>query len=208
MTCIKICGITNAEDAIKAVELGANMLGFIFAESKRRVDISTVKNICRIIGPDIKTVGVFVEETEEILRALDECGLSYIQLHGNQSEQMAQRIGCESVIRVARVKDAEDIENLKNYSCASFYLLDTYKKGLAGGTGEIFDWDLALLAHNLEKPFLLSGGLNTDNICDAIDKVKPFGVDISSGVESSPGIKDHNKLKELIENVRKADSAS
>lgn len=245
MTLIKICGITNIEDAIECVRLGANMLGFVFADSPRQADVSTVKHIQRVIGGDAKTVGVFTEESDELLSIMRECELTYAQLHGGQSEDFARRLGAHRVIRVARVSSnplalsspeeqgayrsavesqpsfdtrstllrtsgvygPEDIDCLRNeHETAAFYLLDTYKKGVAGGTGETFDWGLAIKAKDLGKPIFLSGGLSPENVGDAIRAVQPFAVDVSSGVEASPGKKDPAKVKEFIDNVRKADN--
>ena len=206
MTLIKICGITNIEDAIECVKLGANMLGFVLADSPRRADVDTVKHIGRIIGGDARTVGVFTQESEYVISAFHECNLNYVQLHGNQSEEFAQKIGADSVIRVARVQNQETIDALAIHQAAAFYLLDTYKKGVAGGTGEVFDWDIAIRAKSLGKPLILSGGLNPDNVAEAIRVVRPYAVDVSSEVEKSPGKKDFAKVKEFIDNVRKADN--
>ncbi len=203
MTLIKICGITNVGDAIECVRLGANMLGFIFADSPRRVDVETVKHINRIIGGDAKTIGVFTDEDEEMLSIMRECELTYAQLHGGQSEDFARRVGTDRVIRVCRVKDETSILGLATQREAAFYLLDTYKKGVPGGTGEAFDWHLAVRAKELGRPVILSGGLTTENVADAIAAVRPFAVDVSSGVEASPGKKDLAKVKEFIDNVRK-----
>ncbi|MHB9037988.1 MAG: phosphoribosylanthranilate isomerase [Armatimonadota bacterium] len=218
MTLVKICGITNVDDAITAVESGADFLGFIFAESPRRVDLDAAKQIVAKVAPSprpsppgegaFKTVGVFVEESDEVIRIMDECGLDYAQLHGNQSEDFARKIGGDRVIRVARVSDEASVDSLKQFTEAAFYLLDTYKKGQSGGTGETFDWDLAVRAKSLGKPIFLSGGLTAQNIIDAVKTVRPYAVDISSGVEISPGKKDHKLIKELIDNVRAADNAS
>lgn len=206
MTLIKICGITNIEDAIECVRLGANMLGFVLADSPRRADVDTVKHIGRIIGGDARTVGVFTQESEYVISTFHECNLNYVQLHGNQSKEFAQKIGADSVIRVARVQNQETIDALATHQAAAFYLLDTYKKGVAGGTGEVFDWDIAIRAKSLGKPLILSGGLNPDNVAEAIRVVRPYAVDVSSGVEKSPGKKDFAKIKEFIDNVRKADN--
>ncbi|MEN6356149.1 MAG: phosphoribosylanthranilate isomerase [Armatimonadota bacterium] len=217
MTLVKICGITNIEDALAAVESGADMLGFIFADSPRRVDIQMVSEILKnqtisrfrsSAFSRLRTVGIFTEESDEVLRIMDECGLDYAQLHGGQSEDFASKIGWDRVIRVARVKDESSLGLLVNHTHAVYYLLDTYKKGQVGGTGETFDWELAVRAKSLGKPIILSGGLRPENIAEAIKTVKPYAVDISSGVEICPGKKDHNKIKELIENVRAADNAS
>ncbi len=208
MTLVKICGITCMEDAIECVQAGANFLGFIFAESPRRADIRTVKHIERIVGADVKTAGVFTEESDEVIRIMDDCALSYAQLHGDQSEDFARHIGPERVIRVARVRDEESIDRLAEYETAAFYLLDTYREGTAGGTGETFDWQLALRAKALGRPVILSGGLDAANVGEAVRTVRPYAVDASSKLELSPGKKDISKVKEFIENVRKADAAS
>lgn len=206
MTLIKICGITNIEDAIECVRLGANLLGFVFADSPRQVDVGTVKHINRIIGGDAKTVGVFTDEGDNVVSIMRECELTYAQLHGGQSEDFARRLGSQKVIRVQRVQYEASVVGLESQQEAAFYLLDTYKKGIAGGTGEIFDWDLAVRAKSLGKPIFLSGGLSPENVADAVRAVQPFAVDVSSGVEASPGKKDPAKVKEFIDNVRKADN--
>jgi phosphoribosylanthranilate isomerase len=208
MTLIKICGITNVDDALAAVSAGANFLGFVFAESPRRVDASTAKHIRRILGGDVRTVGVFTEESDEVLHIINECDLSCAQLHGGQSEEFARRIGAERVIRAMRVKGERTVAGLELFPNAAYYLLDTYREGIAGGTGETFDWDLAAGAKSFGKPIFLSGGLNPENVSDAVRQVRPFAVDAASGVEASPGIKDHDKIKEFIENVRKADATA
>lgn len=206
MTLIKICGITNIEDAIECINLGAQMLGFVFADSPRRADVDTVKHICRIVGGDAKTVGVFTEESENVIAITNDCHLSHAQLHGEQSEAFARRLSNDRVIRVARVHDEASVDALSRYETAAYYLLDTYKNGVAGGTGEVFDWRLAVRAKAHGKPVILSGGLNPDNVADAIRAAEPFAVDVSSGVEAYPGKKDLNKVKEFIANVRKADN--
>ena len=208
MTLIKICGITNVEDALECVRLGAHILGFVFTESPRKADIHTVMRIQRILAGDVKTVGVFAEESDNVPRVMDSCELTYAQLHGGQSEDFARRIGAERVIRVGRVSDQDSIDQLARFTHLKYYLLDTYRKGLAGGTGETFDWDLVANANPLGRPLLLSGGLTPLNAGDAVRRVRPFGVDVSSGVEVYPGKKDYDKIKEFIDNVREADTAS
>ncbi|MCX6343725.1 MAG: phosphoribosylanthranilate isomerase [Armatimonadetes bacterium] len=233
MTQIKVCGITNIDDAIACAELGADMLGFVFADSPRQVSIEQVIEIVREISsiqpnpstilrvlagislqhptsnnqPLVRAVGVFVED-QQIAEIIKRCGLDFAQLHGNQSDEIAQMIGKERVIRVGRIKNESSIEALKQYPTATYYLLDTYKKGQPGGTGETFNWELAIAAKSLGKPIILSGGLNPDNIFDAIRAVRPFGIDVSSGVEKSSGRKDLKKVKEFINHVREADNAS
>jgi len=249
MTLVKICGITNIEDALACVELGADMLGFIFADcSPRRVDVETAAGIVEAVrtSPRASTeismlgftsataqpphpnplpqergscspapiphplfVGVFTEQSDDIPSIAQECDLSLIQLHGSQSDEFAKSIGEERVIRVSRVRDEFSIDYLAEYPSAAYYMLDTYKKGMAGGTGETFDWSLAVLARSLlKKPIILSGGLNPGNVFDAVRAVRPYGVDVSSGVEISPGRKDIAKVKEFIDHVREADGAA
>jgi phosphoribosylanthranilate isomerase len=208
MTIIKICGITSVEDALAAANMGANMLGFVFADSPRQADPATVKHIIRILGGDVKTVGVFTEESDEVVRAMDDLDLTYAQLHGGQSEEFAHRIGGSRVIRAIRVRNEGSLNLLADFQEAAFYLLDTYRPGVMGGTGEVFDWSLAARAKSFGKPLFLSGGLTPENVADAVAAVQPLAVDASSGVEESPGRKDHLKIKEFIENVRKADAAS
>jgi phosphoribosylanthranilate isomerase len=209
MILVKICGITNVEDALAAVEYGADFLGFVFAaESPRRAEPSTVQHIRRIVGGDVKTVGVFTDEADWVLKTIDECELDLAQLHGLQSEEFAQRIGAERVIRAVRVKGERTISNLELFPNAAYYLLDSYREGQAGGTGESFDWELAIKAKSYAKPIILSGGLNPKNVSEAVTRVKPFAVDVASGVEVRPGVKDHNKMKEFIENAKRADAVA
>lgn len=208
MTLIKVCGITNIQDAMEAVNMGADFLGYIFADSPRKADIATVMQVQSAIAGRVKTVGVFTAESDEVFKIIDNCKLDYVQLHGGQSEEFAERIGADKVIRVLRVKDAGSLDLLSDYKAAAYYLLDTYKKGISGGTGETFNWDLAIKAKEYGKPVFLSGGLTPDNIAEAIRMVQPFAVDVSSGVELCPGKKDYSKMKELIDHVREADIAS
>lgn len=204
MTLIKICGITSIADAIDCVNLGVNMLGFVFADSPRRADVDTVKHIIRIVGGDAKTVGVFTEESDEVISIMNHCELDYAQLHGGQSEEFAQKLGERRVIRAVRIKNEWSLENLAQFKHASYYLLDTYRPGMPGGTGETFDWELAVRAKEFGKPVIVSGGLNPENAARAIDLVQPYAVDAASGVEKQPGVKDIIKVKELVENVYRA----
>jgi len=208
MTLVKICGITNVEDALAAASAGANMLGFVFAESPRKVDAATVNHIRRILGGDVRTVGVFTDESDEVIAAMDECALDFAQLHGYQSEEFAHRLGSSRTIRAVRIKSERSLHALAKFMEAAFYLLDTYVEGVAGGTGAAFDWNIAAQATALGKPVILAGGLGPENVGEAVRTVRPFAVDVSSGVEYSPGRKDHNKIKEFIDNVREADAAS
>ncbi len=205
MTWIKICGITNVEDALEAVELGADALGFIFYEkSPRKITKEKAKEIIARIqhpGSRIQTVGLFVDElAERVAEIASYCHLDILQFHGDETPDYCQRFP-QKIIKAFRIKNEESLVNIPKYE-VDYYLLDTYSEEFPGGTGRAFDWGLAEAAKKFAKPIILSGGLNPENIVEALKKVSPFGVDVSSGVESSPGKKDHKKLKEFITKVR------
>jgi len=207
MTRIKICGITNVEDALAAVEFGADAIGFVFALSPRRVDAGQAKRIGDAVPPFVSRVGVFVNADPGLLRVVQVCGLDAVQLHGDQSEPFAKTLTpYVRVIRGLRVKGARCLLRLKEYEAADAFLLDTYSKEALGGTGKTFDWGVAVKAKDFGKPIILSGGITPENVEEAIRRVRPYAIDVSSGVESEPGKKDHDKMKELIRNVREADS--
>lgn len=200
---IKICGITRLKDALLAVDLGADALGFIFAESPRKADPHVVRSIVSSLPPFVDAVGVFVDEDRETVRETAAlCGLDRVQLHGNESPDYCRSLGLKA-LKVIRVKDETSIASMVDYRGAvQGFLLDTYLKGLPGGTGKTFNWELALQAKT-HGPVILSGGLGPDNISKAVEAVKPYGIDVSSGVEASPGIKDPDKLKLLFAAVAK-----
>ena len=211
-TRIKICGITTTADAREVANAGVDALGFIFVEkSPRYVSVSKATEIAACLPPFIDLVGVFVDrdilEVAEIVRAV---GLSYVQLHGNEEpdycRQIAQKVRSCRVIKAFRVGSKsrdEDFAIYNDVSCG--FLLDTYVKEQAGGTGQAFDWRL-IEDLNLQRPVILAGGLGPGNIQEAIRIARPFGVDVNSGVEVAPGIKDHPKIHELMDQVRQADS--
>jgi len=202
---VKICGITNLSDAQCAIEAGANALGFVFyPKSPRFLDLEKARDIFRSLPGEIKKVGVFVDEPDEILKQyLESLPLDYVQLHGNESPEYCSGIPVE-VIKGLRIMDSDDIRNVPNYP-VSFFLLDAFSEKEFGGTGKVFDWRIALEAKEvLGAPIILSGGLNPENAADAVGLVSPYGVDVSSGVEISPGIKDHAKIIEFIKNARNA----
>lgn len=202
-TWVKICGITNKEDALHAVESGADLIGFIFwNKSKRYVPEGEVKSIVDSLGGTVKTVGVFVDEDlEELNKLVIGTGIDYVQLHGSESIEYVRGVEAE-VIKAVRVKGKSDIEKALEFKdVADYILLDTFVEGEQGGTGKTFDWSLVSRLSD-EVPVILSGGLNVDNIRDAIEVVKPFGVDVSSGVEKTPGVKDSEKVTNFIHAVR------
>ncbi len=201
MTRVKVCGITSSEDALCAVRLGASALGFVFYEkSPRFVTPSEAKEIIRQIPPFVTKVGVFVNAGADYLReAKDIAGFDVYQFHGDETPEFCATFS-EDYIKAIRVKDSGSLDAVELYDTDAF-LFDTYSPDAYGGTGENFSWDV-LSGRKLEGEFvILSGGLNPDNVRDAIRAVGPYAVDVSSGVESSPGIKDHAKLERFMEAV-------
>ncbi|MGA3084110.1 MAG: phosphoribosylanthranilate isomerase [Thermodesulfobacteriota bacterium] len=204
MTRVKICGITNKKDALLAIEMGADAIGFIFAESPRQITPAKAKAIIRTLPPLVKTVGVFVnEEPARIKEIKSFCGLDLIQLHGDESPEICRDLMPHS-IKAFRIQNERDLKNIKRYKgVVRAILLDTFQKGKAGGTGKTFDWSLAIKAKETGIPIILSGGLGPENIQEAIDTVKPYAVDVNSGIEKRPGKKDPVLMKQLMEKIRK-----
>jgi phosphoribosylanthranilate isomerase len=200
---VKICGITNLDDALLATEMGAHALGFIFAESPRRIDPSEAKAIIRSLPPLVKTVGVFVnEDPERIKEIITFCGLDLIQLHGDESPEIGLDLMPRS-IKAFHIQNDKDAENIKRYQGAvRAILLDTFQTGIGGGTGRTFDWSLAVKAKEAGLPMILAGGLRPENIREAIDVVKPYAVDVNSGIEERPGKKDPVLMKQLMEKIK------
>jgi phosphoribosylanthranilate isomerase len=203
-TIVKICGITSVADGIAAAEAGADALGLMFHEpSPRNISIKTASEIARELPPFVIKVGVFVNAPEElVLRAIGECGLNIAQFHGDETPDYCQLFPVMT-LKAFRIKDVESLKRLPDYPTDA-WLLDAYVSGKQGGTGEKFNWDLAIEAQKLGKPIFLAGGLTPENVADAVRKVRPYGVDVSSGVEASPGKKDHAKVKAFIQAAKKA----
>ncbi len=202
---IKICGITNREDADGAVAAGADALGFVmYRKSPRWVDPSVARTIVAGLPPFVLPVGVFVNEEGETVRALmDECGFVFAQLHGDESPLYCQDLR-RPALKALRLKDRDTILTLAGFQGQANvrgFVIDAYSDHTYGGTGQTVDWTLALEAAQ-SAPIILAGGLNPANVAEAIRMVRPYGVDVSSGVEKSPGKKDHHKLKAFIEAAR------
>ena len=198
---VKICGNTNLEDAKLAVSLGADYLGFIFTESKRRVTPDQAAEMIQGLKPFKDFVGVFVnqpkQEVEEVVRSL---GIRMLQFHGEETALYCKHFTDEGyeVIKTFRIRDAMSLKRLDEYNVAAF-LFDTYSADQKGGTGKTFDWNLIEDRPYVHDRLFLAGGLNVNNLEDAISRVHPYAVDVASGVESSAGKKDPALLKRFIE---------
>jgi len=199
---IKICGITNLEDAMLAVEYGADALGFIFYPPSRRcITPEKAKDIIAKLPPLVFRIGVFVDEQpEKIQETVNACRLDGIQFHGSEPPDFC-RLFRRRVIKSFRPENEASVKEIADYQVDAF-LLDSYHPELMGGTGTTFDWELAVAAKMFGPPVILSGGLDPDNVAEAIRLVKPYAVDVASGVEAFQGKKDPEKLKNFIEQAR------
>jgi phosphoribosylanthranilate isomerase len=197
-TIVKICGITSAGDALAAVNAGADALGFMFWPGSRRlVSLANAATIIRSLPPSVAKVGVFVDPVEEeVRRTIAECGLDTVQFHGEETPEFCRRFGLP-VFKAFRIRDAASLKALPAYS-QEVWLLDSYVAGQPGGTGASFDWDVAVAAVKLGGRVILAGGLTPENVAEAVRKVRPYGLDVSSGVESEPGKKDPETMRAFI----------
>src|SRR3989338_1349341 len=197
---VKICGITNLEDATNAAELGADYIGFNFyKKSQRHIEESEAKKIIEKIPDNVKKAGIFVNENlDKVISIATDLNLDLIQLHGYENPEYCKQLkdkSKKSIIKAFRVKTRKDIKKIEKYN-VDFLMFDAYAGGMFGGTGKTFDWNAL---NGIKKPFFLSGGLNPVNVRGAIELTKPFAVDAASGVEENPRKKDYNKMKEFIE---------
>ena len=201
---IKICGITNPADATAAVEAGADALGFMFyGPSPRNVSLAAAAGIIRSLPPFVARVGVFVDASEDLVRqAVLECGIDTLQFHGNESPEFCRRFSTR-IIKAFRICNEESLRELGRYE-TSAWLLDSFNPEKFGGTGAKFNWDLASAATRFGRPVILAGGLTPENAAEAVRQVRPYAVDVSSGVEAEPGRKDHAKIRAFISAARQA----
>jgi phosphoribosylanthranilate isomerase len=201
---IKICGITNIDDALAAIEPGANALGFVFHDaSPRRLKRPEAAAIIHALPPFVAKVGVFVNPTEgEVRAAIAECRIDTLQFHGEEGPAFCRQFGL-SVIKAFRVRDAGLMQQAQAFTSEA-WLLDSYVPGRHGGTGTVFNWELAADAARHHRWVILAGGLNPENVSEAVRIVQPFALDVSSGVESAPGKKDAEKLRTFIAAARAA----
>lgn len=202
---VKFCGITNQEDALRAADLGVDALGFIFSErSARYVRPDAAARIIEHLPPFVVVVGVFIDPDErEARRVARDCGLSLIQLHGNESPDLCRRLG-PAVLKAIRVQDKASLNRMIPYRPVRAFVLDTYRDDQPGGTGRTFDWELALQAKKF-GPIILAGGLTPENVRQGVLQVRPVGLDVSSGIEAHAGKKDRDKMKRFIAAVRAAE---
>ena len=202
-TRIKICGITRPEDAQAAIEAGADAIGLVFyAPSPRAVDITRAQKIAAVVPPFVTITALFVDPSaEEVQKVLDSVRIDLIQFHGDEEEHFCEQFNT-SYIKAIRVRQTQDVvANSLRFPSALAFLLDSFKVGVPGGTGETFDW--SLIPKESSKPIILAGGLTADNIALAIQQVQPFAVDVSGGVEAAKGIKDPSKIQAFINEVNR-----
>ncbi|WHZ14563.1 MAG: Phosphoribosylanthranilate isomerase [Nitrospira sp.] len=202
---VKICGLTNAEDAAAAVEAGADAVGFVFhKKSPRCAEAAVVKGIVKTLPPFVLPIGVFVNEDAKVVRdVVDSCGLALAQLHGDETAAYCEALG-RPVLKAIRLKDRRSFLILAEFQGRAGvrgFLVDAFSSDAYGGTGQVADWSLAAEASSA-APVLLAGGLTPENVSQAILQVRPYGVDVSSGVEASPGKKDHEKVRAFVRAVR------
>ena len=203
MVKVKFCGITNEQDASRAVRLGVDALGFIFAPSPRKIDPAEARRIIHALPPFVQTVGVFVNEDQDTIRELKQfCGFQWVQLHGDEPPEMCRQL-MPHVIKAFQIKDESSLLAVEQYQQhVRSFLLDTYSKERRGGTEKTFDWNLALKCKEYGIPIILSGGLGPSNVERAVFKVRPYAVDINSGIEDSPGQKNPTLMKKLMETIK------
>lgn len=200
-TRVKICGITRAEDMVAAQDLGADAIGLVFYEpSPRFVSADKAMQLSRLNNPFVTVVGLFVDATEEYVRnTLDQVQIDLLQFHGNEDARYCESFGLPYIKAIAMKPEIDLNQCASNYNSAQGLLLDTYQAGLPGGSGKTFDWQR--VPTDLDKPIILAGGLNPENVARGISEVKPFAVDVSGGVESSKGIKDRTLIENFMKGV-------
>jgi phosphoribosylanthranilate isomerase len=201
---VKICGVTSVSDAQAAVQAGADAVGLMFySGSPRHISMEAAQEIARTLPPSVIRVGVFVDPSpSDVFAAIQLCGLNLLQFHGAESSEFCQQFGVMTM-KAFRMRDAGSLAPLPSFSADAF-LLDSHVRDKRGGTGETFNWDLAVEAKKFGRPIFLAGGLTPENVADAIRAVQPFAVDVSSGVEISPGRKDPEKIRAFIAAARGA----
>jgi phosphoribosylanthranilate isomerase len=202
MVRVKICGITNLEDALEAMDAGADALGFVFhPASPRHIFPEEAAKIIRALPPFVQTVGLCVDAQAELVNdTADLCGLDLVQLHGDEPPEYCTMLR-RRLIKAFRVKDISSLEPMHHYQTVAGFLLDAWSPDVYGGTGRTFNWEIASAAKQY-GPIILAGGLTPANVAEAVSRVTPYGVDVSSGVEVTPGKKDAEKVREFIRQAK------
>jgi phosphoribosylanthranilate isomerase len=207
ITAIKICGLTSVENALEVAESGVSAIGLVFyPESPRNVSLDIAKNITESLPPFVSAVGLFVNPSlEEVFRILESVDLHVLQFHGEENAEFCSKFRKPYLKAINVSAEVDLVEYAKAYEGASGLLLDTFSEKVRGGTGETFDWDL--VPTELDVPIVLAGGLRSDNVAAAIDRVRPWAVDVSSGVEGTQkGVKDPALVRDFIDEVKNADA--
>ncbi len=203
-TRVKICGITRLEDALAAVESGADALGFVFyAPSPRYVEPAVAEAIIKQLPPFVTTVALFVNESaDQVQTIMDQTGIDLLQFHGDESPEYCAQFKHPYFKALRMSPDIDVVAETKRFSLARGILLDAYRPGVPGGTGEAFDWER--IPSDIDKPLILAGGLDQSNVAQAIAQVKPYAVDVSGGVEAAKGLKDCKKIISFMNEVARA----
>lgn len=203
---VKVCGMTRSEDALAVTRCDAAAVGFIFyPPSPRHITPQNAKKIIDVLPENLVRVGVFVnQEADDVKQIIELCGLDMIQLHGDEAPDYCRQFPPAMIIKALELKSDDDVRRALDYDVAAI-LVDSRHAGLYGGTGKISNWDLAFRLKS-QKPLILSGGLSADNVDDALKIVAPDALDINSGVEDAPGKKNHEKLRQLFDVIRKSDT--
>lgn len=203
-TRVKICGLTNKESIDAAVDAGADALGFVFFEkSPRNVSIEQAKALLKHVPGFVSAVALVVNADIDLLKAIDELGFQYIQFHGDETGEQCRSVNTPYIKAVRVNKDTRWQRLEQEYFDASLLLLDAYVEGVPGGTGQTFDWQL--IPQDLTIKWALAGGINPENVKSAVKDIKPFAIDVSGGVERSKGIKDLDKIRRFINQIKEAD---
>lgn len=204
-TRVKICGITRPEDGVEAARLGVDAIGLVFYEkSPRNVTLQQARLICEALPGFVSVVSLFMDPSKELVKSvLQACPIDLIQFHGKESAEFCESYNRPYIKAVGMAGESSLGDSVKMYSRAKALLLDSHASGAAGGTGEIFNWDN--IPEDCRQSIMLAGGLKPDNVAEAILRVRPYAVDLSSGVESSPGIKDASLMAQLMNEVKRID---
>ena len=203
-TKIKICGITNPKNALDAVDLGVDALGFVFfEESPRYIEPKKARKILNLLPSFVLRVGLFVNASkEEVLSAISDSSVNVLQFHGDEDEQFCNQFNLPYIKAISFQDGVNLLEYCKLFTSSSAILIDTYSENMRGGTGKTFNWDL--LPKELPLPLIIAGGLDSGNVSSLINSINPYGVDVSGGVESDKGIKDYTMMKNFVLGVHNA----